>query len=150
MMIVTGDIFFKPHPLWRARKKQRGKSDAVFDWVREQFLVPGMQKSGIKEQGIDEEAAPLEAYVNHGRWIVKCECGGAEKAFENGLFMCRSCWNAGHRHKYRRVIFPAARVAIESVLEKRPVPNRNWIPGESVTDLERENDEHGAELLEVI
>jgi len=90
---------------------------------------------------------PLMAYVNHGRWIVKCECGGAEKAWEEGLFMCQSCWNGKHKHQYRRAVFPEEREMIEELLLKRALPNRNWFLHETIADLERENEEHKEELL---
>lgn len=97
--------------------------------------------------GVDEDTPPLEAYVNHGRWIVKCECGGAEKAWEERLFMCQSCWNGGSKHKYRRTVFPKRRAEIEALLIKRPLQNRNWTPGETLVLLRRENREHKGELL---
>lgn len=93
------------------------------------------------------DSEPLKAYVNHGRWIVKCECGGAEKAWEEGLFMCLSCWNSGHKHQYRRVVFPKERARIEELLIKRPLINRNWSPGETLAQLKKENKEHKGELL---
>lgn len=120
-------------------------------------IVPAMAKRHIPE-GAHSDAPPLQAYVNHGRWIVKCECGGAEKAWEEGVFMCQSCFNAGHGHKYRQAVFPKDRQKIEALLALRPLPNRNWNNlhdrirlgrDETAADLERENKEHRAELLEV-
>jgi len=95
-----------------------------------------------------DESEPLKAYVNHGRWIVKCECGGAEKAWEEGLFMCQSCFNSAHKHHLRRSVFPKSRERIEKILSARPLHNRNCFPHESVKALERENREHKSELLE--
>lgn len=109
-------------------------------------LVPAMGKKLIKEQGIDDGPA-LKPYVNRGRWIVKCECGGGEFAFDDGLFMCRSCWNSKHGHKYRRVIWPRSRKRIEMLLMARPLDNRNWFNDELVSHLVAENKEHAAELL---
>lgn len=97
--------------------------------------------------GLFEDEPPLQAYVNHGRWVVKCECRGAEKAWEEGLFMCLSCLNSGHKHKYRKVIFPKERAAIEAILIKRPLINRNWLPGETLAQLGKENKDHKGELL---
>ena len=127
-----------------------------FETYRTLVLLPGMSMrlvnrnlpSPLKEN-IDSDSPPLEAYVNHGRWVVKCECGGAEKAWEEGWFMCQSCFNAGHKHQYRRSIFPKERLKIENLLEVRPLPNRNWYPGETLSQLQAENKEHKAELLEV-
>ena len=93
------------------------------------------------------DTEPLTAFVNAGRWIVKCECGGAEEAWEEKLFFCFSCLNNGHGHKLRPVEFPEQRAEIEALLARRPLMNRNWNPGETVKDLKRENKEHKAELL---
>ena len=110
-------------------------------------IVPAMAKQGLGDFGCDITSLPLQAYVNHGRWIVKCECGGAEKAWEEGWFMCQSCYNAKHKHQYRKVIFPEFRKDIEELLSKRPLPNRNWIVNETIGDLMKENEEHNEELL---
>ena len=109
-------------------------------------LLPAMGKKLIKEQGVDS-GAPLKAYVNRGRWIIKCECGGGEFAFEDGLFMCRSCWNSNVGHKYRRFVWPKGRKRIEQLLVVRPLDNRNWFSHEAISHLEAENKEHAAELL---
>lgn len=133
--MITANLFFNKTPTW--------------DSYRVLVLLPAMAKRLIPEQGYDEKSLPLKAYVNHGRWIVKCECGGGEKAWEEGWVMCQSCFNATLGHRYRRVIFPKPRSRIEQLLTVRPEPNRNWRPGETLADLERENSEHRAELLEV-
>ncbi len=111
-------------------------------------LVPAMGKRLLPQSGVND-VAPVKARVNHGRWIVDCECKGAEFAFNEGLFICQSCYNAGHKHQYRRLIFPKARKAIEMVLIQRPEPNRNWSPGEPVAKLYAENTAHKTELLGV-
>ena len=132
-MIVTANTFFNRLKGW--------------DDFRLQFVIPAMQKRGVDEQGYDNESPPMKAYVNHGRWLVKCECNGAEKVWEEGWVMCISCFNGRHKHRYRRTVFPRARKKIEALLEKRPIPNRNWYPGETLADLQRENEEHKEELL---
>ncbi len=111
-------------------------------------IIPIMAKYGLKDTGIDD-SSPLKAYVNHGHWLVKCECGGCEFAWEEGIFMCRSCWNAGHAHKFRMSIFPDERKEIEALLLRRPIPNRNWFAHETVAELEAENMIHADKLLEV-
>jgi|TARA_Y100000310_G_scaffold327860_1_gene394861 hypothetical protein len=132
-MIVTGNTFNSKHKGW--------------DDYRAQNIVPALNKAGLEEQGVDEDSPPMEAYVNHGRWIVKCECHGAEKVWEEGLVMCLSCLNASHSHKYRLVKFPPQRNEIEVVLEKRRLPNRNWLPGETVEFLKEDNITHKDLLL---
>lgn len=108
-------------------------------------ILPQLAKYGVQPE--TSTTGILEAEINHGRWIVKCECNGAEKAWEEGLFMCLSCLNGAHKHQYRKVVFPEQRVDIESVLLCRPIPNRNWHPGEIVDQLKAENEEHKEELL---
>lgn len=110
-------------------------------------LAPEMVKRLIKEQGYDVTTPPLLAYVNHGYWRVKCECGSTEFAWEEGWFMCRSCYNGGHKHQYRKAVFPENRAEIEALLAVRPLQNRNWYPGETLAQLEAENQEHREELL---
>lgn len=119
-----------------------------FEAYRIGTILPMMAKHQVRPQGV-ADGPPLKARVNHGRWVVDCECNGAELAFEEGLFMCLSCYNAGHRHQYRKAVFPKNRQAIELVLMARPIINRNWFPYETLAMLKAENAEHQAELLEV-
>jgi len=109
-------------------------------------VIPAMAKRLIKYAGLSN-GPPLMARINHGRWVVDCECNGAELAFDEGIFMCQSCYNAGTRHQTRLVVFPKNRQAIETALLQRPEPNRNWYPGETVTKLLAENKAHKEELL---
>ena len=131
--MITANKFFKTN--WEA--------------YRLMVIMPAMAKHGLLQTIYDETSLPMQAYVNHGRWVIKCECGGAEKAWEEGWFMCQSCFDAGHKHQYRRSVFPKDRLKIEKLLEIRPIPNRNWYPGETLSQLRAENREHKTELLEV-
>ena len=128
--MITGDLNFGMP--WAAFKKLK--------------VEPTMAKRLLPQGGIDE-SPPLKARINHGRWLVDCECGGAELAFEAGIFMCLSCYNATHKHQYRRFVFPKSRHAIETALLQRVEINRNWFPGESLTKLKAENEAHKEELL---
>ena len=101
-------------------------------------IIPMMARLGLVAQGIDD-GPPLKARVNHGRWIVDCECNGAEFAWDEGFFMCQSCFNVGHGLKYRKSVFPKSRQKIELLLIGRPIVNRNWFPGESLAQLRAEN-----------
>ena len=131
--MITANMFFNRLQGWEE--------------FRATVLVPRLGSNIIPEQGYDEESTPLKAYVNHGRWLVKCECGGCEKVWEEGWVMCQSCLNAAYGHKYRKTIFPTSRKAIEAILVVRPLSNRNWSPGETLAMLRRENEEHKEELL---
>ncbi len=140
--MITANIFFKTS--WEA--------------YRLMVIVPLLARYRLPDVELFVESEPLKAYVNHGKWLVKCECGGAEKMWEEGVFFCQSCLNARHKHQYRHAIFPSNREKIEQLLEIRPVPNRNWNNQrdikrlgreETVADLKAENELHKAELLEV-
>lgn len=112
----------------------------------QQLVIPMMVKQRIPIPKTTTDVEPLTAYLNHGRWLVKCECGGAELAWDEGRFLCMSCWNAAHGHQFRPSAYPAERERIETLLNKRPVVNQNWRPGEAVELLEAENDLHAAEM----
>ena len=118
----------------------------TFENYKQMVIIPAMMMNHLPVTE-DIDGKPLYAYVNHGRWIVKCECGGAEKAWEEGYFMCMSCFNSANRHKYRLSVFPEDRKQIEELLIDRPLVNRNWKAGETIEQLKTENKEHSAELL---
>lgn len=119
----------------------------LFEAYRQKRIIPIMGRKLIKEQLILSDTQPLIAYVNHGRWLIKCECGGAEYVWEEGYFMCQHCFNSQHKHQYRQAIFPFERLEIEKLLIQRPLDNRNWFQGESIEQLKQENEIHKAELL---
>lgn len=139
--MITANIFFN-----RIRGLNQPRVSTWEDY-RRLVLVPEMAHLEIPEQGYDETSEPLTAYVNWGHWRVKCECGCTEFAWEEGRFMCRSCYNGKHGHKYRRAIFPRDREKIEAILKPRPLENRNWRPGETLAFLRAENKQHKGELL---
>ena len=128
--MITGDLHFGMP--WEA--------------YRLSVIVPAMARKLVQEQG-DSDSPPLKVYVNKGRWAIKCECNSAEYSFEDGIFMCQSCFNTRHKHQYRRYVFPRSRKRIEAILLERPLDNRNWWPHETVTQLEADNNKHAAELL---
>lgn len=132
--IITANDFFNRIGSWEAYKSLN--------------IIPAMAKKGIEPQGYAPDK-PLEAYINHGKWLVKCECGGCEKVWEEGWVMCQSCFNALSGHKFRPTVFPKKRKDIEALLSLRRLPNRNWLPGETLLFLKAENEAHKAELLEV-
>jgi len=112
-------------------------------------------RSVAKRKGLDLPArlstsdVIVHPRVNHNRWIVDCpdkECGGAEFAREDGLFLCQSCYNMAHNSQYLKVEWPKNRTAIENVLLKRPYPkNRNWDWSDSLEYLQEQNKEKGVE-----
>lgn len=81
-----------------------------------------------------------QAQVNYGRWLF--DCGGCRAGVlasrEWGLGLCCQCGGV-----YEDVEFPENAEEIEAVLGRRPnLSNQNWTVGETLKDLERENDEH--------
>lgn len=95
----------------------------------------------------------IVAYVNHGRWVAECpDCAGAQLVSElERRFWCLNCGNAAVNFAWRHVRMPKKRTAIEAELVIRPAARneraitRNWLPGETVEDLQRENVEHGVD-----
>lgn len=90
------------------------------------------------------------ARANHGRWIVDCPCGGAERvATGQAWVVCRDIRRsiAGDRPcgTKLRIVWPdeATAVAIVDTLARRPLANQNWEPGETVADLTADNLLHG-------
>ncbi len=140
-MIITANLFFGlvENPQQRYR---------TWDEWRTKFLLRYMLRHGVKESGVSD-VPPLQAFVNHGKWLVRCEnpsCTGAEKVWEEGLVMCCSCLNGHVAHQYLTTEFPANRMEIEEVLEFRAMDNRNWEPSETLADLQIENIEHDLEV----
>ena len=80
------------------------------------------------------------AYLNHGRWVIDCDCGaGAATHPEWRVSRCFACGAVRSGVK-----FPNGWRGIEKVLMKRTdETNRNWYPGETAADLRAENADHG-------
>lgn len=116
------------------------------DWV-EKKLRPQAARQGVSLGPVSEPSgSALLAVVDANRWIVHClTCNGAEFAWKTThMFMCVTCWNGTNDFMFRPVDFPKRMKAIERVLMARPNPaSRNWLPSETVADLEAENEKHG-------
>ncbi len=102
------------------------------------------QAEVIADRGIARiwtPAAPVTAYVNHGRWIA--DCGMCRTPmFVRPEWPLACCPQCGAR--YAAVAFPPDIAALTTLLCRRPDPeNQNWQPPETVDDLRRENEEHG-------
>jgi hypothetical protein len=83
---------------------------------------------------------PREAYINHGRWVVNCECNGAGlTSREFGITCCFDCGRV-----YKKIIFPENAQAIELLLlNRRNQTERNWNIGEPIESLEKDNSDRG-------
>lgn len=81
----------------------------------------------------------LPARINYARYIVDCpNCGGAEFAFEDNLFLCSFCGNSDINGEIRTVVLPSKRARIEAILSYRAIKNRHWTT-ETIKTLEAEN-----------
>ncbi|MFZ5856789.1 MAG: hypothetical protein ACOYZ6_08160 [Chloroflexota bacterium] len=119
--------------------------------------------------GGEPVGVPVLAEVNHGQWIARCECGGAEAVDPaEPIFYCFNCGNRKTKGRPRVVTFPDNIEEIERILLERPlkdggganeidrvfmarplvgvvdgmpvVMHRSWTPGESVEELRRQNE----------
>lgn len=91
---------------------------------------------------------PVQARIDQGRWLADCPnsyCTNAHMIdLDDPRFFCTACGNQAAGGEWLHVEFPPDRAAIERTLLRRPRPeNRNWRTGESLSDLRRENREHG-------
>lgn len=86
----------------------------------------------------------LPVVANHGRWLVHCPyCRSAQHAsLTDRRFFCATCLNTEAGNKTLPVRWPAQFAEISALLDERPfVTTRNWVPSESVDELEAENRE---------
>jgi hypothetical protein len=78
-----------------------------------------------------------QAYVNHGRWVVDCPTPYCNEAHLAGPVTCSGCGRS------YGPTFPEDRVLIDAALSRRVVvETRNWLPSETVANLEAENAAH--------
>lgn len=87
----------------------------------------------------------VDAAVNDGRWLVQCRCGSAQLVQpDEPRFFCIECLNDHVGGQWVTVRFPSEVKAIEELLEQREDRGAmNWEPGETVEDLQAENEAHG-------
>ena len=96
----------------------------------------------------------IQVYVNRGMWIAECECRHAVALAPCGEGVEGVDWPADTERLHcvcsrgvQAVQWPSQRAAIERVLVRRPVENRNWRPHETIADLRLENAAHHSELV---
>lgn len=81
----------------------------------------------------------MNAYVNHGRWVVDCPTAYCTQAWlaTPGPVTCSECGSTF------APVFPIDKHLIDAALDARLVPaTRNWTIGETVQDLIWENENH--------
>lgn len=111
---------------------------AAEHWIRQGR--PADEQIGRRPTAASPVLTPI---VNHGKWIVMCpSCPSANRASRiDPKFMCCECWNEQTGGAWLPVAFPADADQIEEVLMARPDRHtRNWLPGETVDSLARENE----------
>lgn len=82
------------------------------------------------------------AEANWGRWVARCPSRYCRSAMQlqrwQPVFRCAECGTGAD------VVWPSFAEDAELLLMMRPDPTtRNWVPGEDLHDLLRENLEHG-------
>ncbi len=86
----------------------------------------------------------MNAYLNHGRWVVDCSSGDCQAVLfaDRSVCECRDQSICDHPTTPCGtpivVMFPDDRVSIDRVMSRRPRRNRNW-DVESVAELKAEN-----------
>lgn len=88
----------------------------------------------------------IPAFVNSGRWIVQCpNCGSGQLVDpQQDRFLCVECVNDHLGRQWVTVVWPAELDAIEEVLSVRDeLSSMNWRPGETVEELQAENEANG-------
>lgn len=119
--------------------------DTYFDEISKKDISGSVTaKNKLKRGNIQRlpvsDGKPLEARIEHARYIIDCpNCNSAEFAFEDKLFFCSICSNSNVEGKILKVKMPKERKEIESILSKRLIVNRHWLPNETVSDLRKES-----------
>lgn len=125
---------------------------SFFNKSFEKYLASPTWTKVAQQQGIRApseiagvEDKPAYAHISHSRIVADCpNCNNAEFVWRDGPYImaCANCGNADIGNKLRVVIMPEILGGIEELLMKRPNPaTRNWIPGETLEQLEAENEE---------
>ena len=145
--------------------KRDGCASAA-QWV--QMLAEQSIKRGrfqVNWDGVHVGGAPVQAFVDFGRWMARCNCGQHNYVDpDEAIIFCARCGN-GNCGMARPVMFPLEWVLIEGLLLARPVVKnplakneiedarlakpvfpflpRSWYPGQNVADLRTMNSMHG-------
>jgi len=89
-----------------------------------------------REVEVIEVDESIEVYVSGGRLVADCRCRGGIAAPDPAFGSHGVCLTCGRRY---RLHYPPFLDAVVALLEPRPVENQNFLPGETVQTLEREN-----------
>ncbi len=94
----------------------------------------------------------MNAYLNHGRWIVDCSADDCRAVLFADRMVCECRDDSVCDHPAIpcgtpiEVTFPPRRVDIDRLMSTRSQQNRNWSPGETLADLKAENLLHGVKI----
>jgi hypothetical protein len=133
---------------------------SLLEFYRQPALVSDVaRRTGILVpplSAVDRAAPPalgrVDPYDGSPRWIANCpDCRvSAEYVWlAHLLFFCANCGNRSLAGAWRTVLVPADREAIEALLLARPplleidgrlVDPRGWLPGETIEQLQAENE----------
>ena len=110
------------------------------DDYRAKFTLHCIEITRLTLQTLKEQpqTEPLQAVINHGRWVSSCVCGGGIALHPDWSWA--ACFDCGR--SWSNIVFPEPDVllSIETVLRLRPQENQwSWNPPESVKDLVAEN-----------
>lgn len=107
------------------------------EWVPRAYWSAVIPLETALSAKLGPAAIAVEAYANAGRWVVECpDCSGAQMTSpDDRRFLCTLCANVGVDGLWRPVLWPVEAEAIDAALSSRPLPNRNWAPGETLDDL---------------
>lgn len=98
----------------------------------------------------DAKKPRVEAHINHDAWLADCPfCGTVQHASTTDpRFYCAGCCNQNVDRHLIPVVFPKNAEQIVQQLELRPLPKfRSWHPGESVKDLQLQDEQAIAQGL---
>jgi len=121
------------------------------DWTPAQRVVwrssqmpLGRRHEIVESREINKDVRAF-AVINAGRWLVQCPfpgCNGAQYAsLTDQRFWCIDCQNQAVSQKWVEVKWPENTDALELALSNRPKSAQNWLPGESIEDLARQDKE---------
>ncbi len=95
----------------------------------------------------------MNAYYNHGRWVVECPAQDCRAALLAPATVCdcRDEMVCDHPQvpcgTLSRTVMPKNAGEIQRLLDFRPKRvNRNWLPGETLEELKAENVTNGVRI----
>jgi hypothetical protein len=148
--IHTAESFYAQHPIRAAVPARALRLAARADEPRPAELCWRLFGPAVEPPADDDIEGEIVAYVNEARWVADCpdkRCNAAQVVSPaDPRFLCAVCGNLANRRRWYRIAFPSAnaRRQIEGLIGQRPrLETVNWVPGESVADLKRQNREHG-------